>query len=45
MTHSLAMQVERVDGVWIVFAPWLTEPVVAATWAEAWEAAVRARPR
>jgi len=35
------MLVERIDGLWIVDAPWLAEPIVAGTWFEAWERAMR----
>lgn len=47
MIYSLAMNVTSVsDGTSMVYqvqAPWLKEPVLAATFEEAYEAAVRAR--
>jgi hypothetical protein len=39
------MAVEFVDGVWLVTVPWLPEVVEASSWYEAWELAVRSRPR
>lgn len=44
---SLEMQVEEVDGVIVIFAPWLEVPVTGATFFEAYEKARMAavRPR
>lgn len=38
---SLQMVVEQVDGQWVIDAPWLEEPVVAASWYDAYNEAVR----
>lgn len=39
---SLLMTIEIVDGIWMVDAPWLKEPVTGATWHDAyWEAVTR----
>ena len=41
---SLQMLVERSDeGVWVVYAAWLDEPVTAESWEAAYWAAVRRR--
>lgn len=37
------MDVEIVDGVYIVYAPWLDEPVSASSWESAYELANRGR--
>ncbi len=37
------MVVEIVDGMYVIDAPWLKEPVIAPTWYEAYELAMRAR--
>lgn len=39
---SLKMSVDLVDGRWVIGAPWLKEPVMAATWIEAYWMAVLA---
>ena len=43
MVYSLEMEVEVVDGRWIVTAPWLDEPIVDESFERAYERAVRAR--
>ena len=42
---SLDMDVEFVDGLYIVDASWLEEPVVADSFEDAYEAALEARRR
>lgn len=37
------MTVERVDGVWVVDAPWLESPVLAPTFEEAYWQALKLR--
>lgn len=37
------MDVELVDGRWIIDAPWLDEPIVDDTFEAAYERAMRAR--
>lgn len=39
------MQVEVVDGQYVVDAPWLEEPVVADTWTEAYWLALAEKHR
>ena len=43
MTYSLDMSVEEIDGLYVIDAPWLREPVSAKTFEEAYEKALRAR--
>jgi len=46
MNPSLAMEVELIDGRYVIAAPWLSVPVDAPTFAEAYFMAVpRRRPR
>lgn len=42
---SLGMEVEVVEGVYILMAPWLTAPVSAKTFEEAYDKAIRLRRR
>ncbi len=41
--HSLDMEVEFLDDKYIIDAPWLSSPVAAPTFEEAYEAALRGR--
>ena len=44
MPPSLAMIVDRdASGRWSVLAPWLSEPVTATSWEEAYWIAIAAR--
>lgn len=43
--YSLTMDVELVDGTWIISAPWLDEPVTGPTFEAAYERALMARRR
>lgn len=40
---SVYMDVEIIDGQYVIDAPWLDEPVVAATFEDAYDAAKRIR--
>lgn len=43
MIYSLTMQVERIDGVWFIDAPWLDELVCGPTFEAAYSLALAAR--
>ena len=45
MIYSLEMEIERVDGRYVIAAPWLDEPVVADSFEAAYEAALLARAK
>lgn len=45
MTHSLDMEVECVEGRWLIDAPWLDAPVEGETFEAAYEIALLARAK
>ncbi len=42
---SLVMDIELVDGTWVLSAPWLDEPLMGPTWEELYWIALEKRPR
>lgn len=45
MTHSLEMDVEEIDGEYVIDAPWLEMPVSAATFEAAYWLAMQKRTK